>query len=130
LTIDTEDSDTHDVQLHNSTGDSEADDKSDTINELVIDLWTFQGQDLLKLKTESNYLQPIVNWLEERVLPESDSEARRVILLAECELPRLPLFSLQISYLNGSHGNVKKICKTVVENLLRHLLTYLAHNYT
>jgi len=41
LTIDTEDSNTHDVQLYNYTGDSEADDKPDTINELVIDLWSF-----------------------------------------------------------------------------------------
>jgi len=53
-------------------------------------------------------------------------------LLDECELPRLSLFSLQISYLNGSHDNVKKYARqwSAVENLLRHLLTYLAHNYT
>ena len=49
----------------------------------MIDLWSSQNRDIRTLHYESRDLQPIFSWLEEGLLPDSDKDARRVILQAE-----------------------------------------------
>jgi len=49
----------------------------------IIDLWSAQDRDIRLLQHESKDLQPILNWLEDGNLPETDKEARQVILQSE-----------------------------------------------
>jgi len=49
----------------------------------TIDLWSTQDRDIRLLQHESKDLQPILNWLEDGNLPETDKEARQIILQSE-----------------------------------------------
>jgi len=47
------------------------------------DLWSTQDNDIRKLQHESKDLQPILKWLENGIFPQSDKEARHLILRSE-----------------------------------------------
>jgi len=49
----------------------------------MIDLWAAQERDIRQLQKESKDLQPNLNWLQDGVLPQSDKEARQLILRSE-----------------------------------------------
>ena len=86
LTIDMTDSKTELSQHPESstpTDDPLAVDESDNSDKHLINLWSSQGLDLAKLQHDSRDLQPILSWLEDGLLPESDKEARHIVLQAE-----------------------------------------------
>jgi len=60
----------------------EDDDNKDKAQNEFIDLWSPQGLDLSKLQYKSRDLRPILDWLRDRLLPDIDKDARRVILEA------------------------------------------------
>ena len=49
----------------------------------TIDLWSTHDTDIRLLQHQSTDLQPILNWLEDSILPDTDKEASRVILQSE-----------------------------------------------
>jgi len=67
---------------HEATGSGDVH-KASTSPSAMIDLWAAQERDIQQLQHESKDLQPILNWLEHGVLPQSDKEARKLILRSE-----------------------------------------------
>ena len=49
----------------------------------MIDLWAAQERDIQQLQHEWKDLQPILDWLEHGILPQTDKEARQLILRSE-----------------------------------------------
>ena len=74
---------------HQSTTDLQTRSEHDNLQDVpqsssaAIDLWVAQERDIRKLQHESKDLQPILNWLEDGILPPSDKEARQLILKSE-----------------------------------------------
>ena len=74
---------------HQSTADSQSTPEQDNPQDVsasspaTIDLWSAQERYIRKLQHESKDLQFILNWLEDGVLPQSDKEARQLILSSE-----------------------------------------------
>jgi len=65
-----------------TTGSVDVQDAS-TSPSAMINLWAAQERDMRQMQKESKDLQPILNWLQDGVLPRSDKEARQLILQSE-----------------------------------------------
>jgi len=71
-----------DSTSHEETGSGEVQQAS-TAPSAMIDLWAEQERDIQQLQHESKDLQPILDWLKHGILPQSDKEARQLILRSE-----------------------------------------------
>ena len=82
---------TSDAESQNQPSDSSSPEtmRSDEVEQAstsptaMIDLWAAQERDIQQLQHESKDLQPILDWLEHGILPQTDKEARQLILRSE-----------------------------------------------
>ena len=82
---------TSDAESQNQPSDSTSPEmmRSDEVQQaltsptVMIDLWAAQGRNIQQLQHESKDLLPILDWLEHGILPQTDKEARQLILRSE-----------------------------------------------
>jgi len=95
----------------------------------VVDLWSTQGRDIETLQHESKDLRPILDWLEEGTLPESDKDARQIILQAEnfqiVDGLLYHLYHPRIKRLNEIKPVIQQLC---VPDVLREELMVAYHD--